>query len=236
VTDPPLVEIAGVVKSSAFPTPLRVRSLRVGAGERYTLTGFDAAAAETFVHLITGAALPDEGDVRVAGTSTRDIATDTAWLDSLDRFGLVTERAVLLEKLTIADNLALPITLAIDPIPDSVRPQVEQLADEVGLGRDRLGSAADALAPADRARLHLGRAIAADPSVLLVEYPTTPLDARTVASLGETIARVAAARGLAWIVLTDDERFAKAAGGTRLALQRATGELTAPGWWKRTFG
>lgn len=235
MSDQPLVEIEAVVKAHSGPRPLRVQRLRVEAGERYTLTGFDAVLAETLVHLITGAALPDEGDVRVAGTSTRDISTDTAWLESLDQFGLVTERAVLLEKLTIADNLALPITLAIDPIPESVRPEVERLADEVGLGRDRAGVGVDALSAADRARLHLGRAIAADPSLLLVEYPTAPLDARTVAALGETIARVAAARGLAWIVLTDDERFASALGGTRLAL-RSSGELAPPGWWRRTFG
>lgn len=235
MSDRPLVEIASIVKSHAGPRPLRLESLRVGAGERYTLTGFDASAAETLVHLITGAALPDEGDVRVAGTSTRDIATDTAWLESLDRFGLVTERAVLLEKLTIADNLALPITLAIDPIPESVRPEVERLADEVGLGRDRVSAGVDTLSPADRARLHLGRAIAADPSLLLVEYPTAALDARTVASLGETIARVATGRSLAWILLTDDERFARAAGGMRLVL-RGSGQLAAPSWWKRTFG
>ena len=235
MSDRPLVEIESVVKSHAGPRPLRVEGLRVAAGERYTLTGFDAASAETLVHLITGATLPDEGDVRVAGTSTRDIATDTAWLESLDRFGLVTERAVLLEKLTIADNLALPITLAIDPIPESVRPEVERLADEVGLGRARVGAGVDTLSPADRARLHLGRAIAADPSLLLVEYPTAKLDARTVASLGETIARVAAGRGLAWILLTGDERFAKAAGGTRLTLQ-GSGQLAEPRWWKRILG
>lgn len=235
MSDHPLVEIHAVVKAHAGPRPLRVQSLRVGAGERYTLTGFDAAASETLVHLITGAALPDEGDVRVAGTSTRDIATDTAWLESLDRFGLVTERAVLLEKLTIADNLALPITLAIDPIPESVRPEVERLAGEVGLGPDRIGVGVDTLSPADRARLHLGRAIAADPSLLLIEYPTAKLDAPTVTALGETIARVAIGRDLAWILVTEDERFAKAAGGTRLRLD-TDGQLAPPSWWRRVLG
>ena len=98
-----------------------------------------------------------------------------------------------------------------------------------------MGAGVDTLSPADRARLHLGRAIAADPSLLLVEYPTAKLDARTVASLGETIARVAAGRGLAWILLTGDERFAKAAGGTRLTLQ-GSGQLAEPRWWKRILG
>ena len=49
------------------------------------------------MHLVTGAAVPDEGAVVVAGRDTRDIATDTEWLASLDRFGIVTDRAVLLD-------------------------------------------------------------------------------------------------------------------------------------------
>ena len=55
-----------------------------------TLSGLDAHAAEMFMHLITGASVPDEGAVVVAGHDTRTIATDTEWLASLDRFGIVT--------------------------------------------------------------------------------------------------------------------------------------------------
>ena len=61
-----------------------------------------------FVHLVTGASVPDEGAVKVAGRDTRDIATDTEWLTSLDRFGIVTHRAVLLDGMSVAANLALP--------------------------------------------------------------------------------------------------------------------------------
>ncbi len=233
MTAAPLIEVDGIVKSYGGSQPLRVQTLRLDAGDRFTLAGFDAGAAETLIHLITGAALPDEGDVRIAGASTREIATDTAWLASLDRFGLVTERAVLIDKLTLADNLALPLTLSIDPVPDAVRPQVEQLATEVGLSLDRLTVAVDALTPAERARLHLARAIATNPVVLLFEHATTPLDAADAASLGATLQAVADARRLGWIVFSDDERFARAAGGTRLRLDPATGKLGGVGFFAR---
>lgn len=231
----PLVEIAAVVKDYGGSRALRLNALRLDRGDRLTLSGFEAGAAETLIHLITGAALPDEGDVRIAGTSTRSIATDTAWLSSLDRFGLVTERAVLIEKLTVADNLALPLTLSIDPIPDSVRPQVEQLAGEVDLPRDRLTAVVERLTPVERARLHLARAIATAPAVLLFEHGTAALDAAAASSLGATLRRVADARGLAWIAFTDDERFAKAAGGRRLRLDVRSGKLVEEGLLKRLF-
>ncbi|HKV98275.1 MAG TPA: ATP-binding cassette domain-containing protein [Vicinamibacterales bacterium] len=232
----PLVELTAVVKSYGGPQPLRVNALRLDRGDRYTLAGFDAGAAETLIHLITGAALPDEGDVRIAGTSTCNITTDTAWLASLDRFGLVTERAVLIEKITLADNLALPLTLSIDPIPDSIRPQVEQLANEVGLPPARLTAIVETLAPAERARLHLARAIATRPAVVLFEHSTKALDAAAAASLGVTLRQVADARGLGWIVFSEDERFAKAAGGKRLRLDSASGKLLEAGLLKRWFG
>lgn len=231
----PLVEIASVVKNYGGTQPLRVDVLRLDRGERFTLAGLDAGAAETLIHLITGAALPDEGDVRIAGTSTRGIATDTAWLSSLDRFGLVTERAVLIEKLTLADNLALPLTLSIDPIPESLRPQIEQLATDVDLRRDRLTAIVETLTPAERARLHLARAVATNPTVLLFEHSTKALDAAASASLGATLKQVADARGLAWIVFSDDERFARAAGGRRLRLDSASGKLLEIGLLKRWF-
>src|SRR5262249_51561401 len=231
----PLIEIASVVKAYGGPQPLRLSDLRLDRGDRVTLAGFDAGAAETLIHLITGAALPDEGDVRIAGTSTRDIATDTAWLSSLARFGLVTERAVLIEKLTVADTLALPLTLSIDPVPDTVRPHVEQLARDVELPLDRLPVIVEKLTPAERARLHLARAIATNPAVLLFEHGTAALDAAAAASLGATLKRVADARGLAWIVFTDDERFAKAAGGKRLRLEVRSGKLVEEGLLKRLF-
>jgi ABC-type lipoprotein export system ATPase subunit len=232
----PLVEITSVVKSYGGPQPLRINALRLERGDRFTLAGFDPGAAETLIHLITGAALPDDGEVRVGGTSTREIATDTAWLSSLDRFGLVTERAVLIEKLTLEDNLALPLTLSIDPIPDSVRPHVEQLAHDVGLPLDRLTARVEALSLAERARLHLARAIATNPVVLLFEHSTAKLDAAAAASLGATLKSVADARALGWIVFSDDERFARAAGGTRLRLDHASGKLVETGLLRRLFG
>src|SRR6185295_19548033 len=96
--------------------PLRIATLTVRRGDHLAIQGLDARAAEAFSLLVTGAMLPDEGDIRVAGRSTRDIGTDTEWLASLDRFGMVTDRAVLIDGLSLAANLALPLTLAIDPM------------------------------------------------------------------------------------------------------------------------
>lgn len=232
----PLIDMVGVTKRYAAGSPLRLARFRIARGERWTLSGFDAAAAETFVRLVTGASLPDEGDVRVEGSSTRDIATDTEWLASLDRFGIVTARAVLLEGQTVAANLALPLTLAIDPVPAGVRARIEALAGDVGLAAERLAAPASALTAAERVRVHLARALAVDPLVLLLEHPTAGLESPDSTALGRTLRRVADARELGWIAFSNDDRFARAAGGVRLRLRGGDGELAGPGFWQRLIG
>jgi len=227
----PIVEIVGLEKQHQGLRPLRIARLALSAGDRYAVSGLDQAAAEAFIHLVTGALLPDAGDIRVDGRNTRDITTDTEWLTSLDRFGVVTERAVLLDALSTADNMALPITLAIDPMPDDVRVRVEGLAAEVGIGRDELAAKVATLSPASRVRVHLARALAVGPAVLLLEHPTARLDDEAAEALGRTLKQISAVRGLAWIALTEHERFARATGATRLKLRAATGELVKEGRW-----
>jgi len=225
----PEIQIAGLSKRFQASQPLRIESLVVQPRDRITLTGLDPAAAELLVNLVTGAALPDEGDVIVAGRNTRDIATDTEWLTSLDRFGIVTERAVLLEGLSAACNLALPLTLSLDPIPDDIRRQIDALAGEVRLSPERLDSPAGSASSYERLRIHLARALAMQPRLLLLEHPTARLDVAESAAFGQLLASIAATREIGFVAMTSDTRFAGAAGGRRLSVDTTTGRIRGTG-------
>jgi ABC-type transporter Mla maintaining outer membrane lipid asymmetry ATPase subunit MlaF len=235
----PLIEITGLVKAVAADAWLRVADLVVAPGDRLQLGGLDARAAEMLVHLVTGAALPDEGLVRVAGRSTGEIATASDWLSSLDAFGLVTDRAVLLASLTVEANLALPLTVSIDPPPAAVRERVRRLAADAGLAADRLDRPVSSLSAEDRARVHLARAFATDPALLLLEHPTSGLDgASASAAVGAALRAAADRRGIGWLAISNDDGFARASGARRLRIDRATGEIAAarPGWFARVIG
>ena len=106
------------------------------------------------------------------------------------------------------------------------------LADEVGLGRERLSSSVHSLSAADRVRVHLARALAVSPQILILEHVTAPLVAEEASHLGQSLATIADDRGLAWIALTEDDAFVSALGGTVLALEPGTGDLKPPtqGW------
>jgi len=223
-----LIDIVGVRKQYGALRPLRLNALQVAPGQRVTLRGLDASAAEMLNLLITGAALPDEGVVTIAGRDTRDIETDTDWLVSLDLFGLVTARAVLLDTMTLEANLALPFTLSIDPVPEEIRRTVADLADEVGLGRERLSASVHSLSAADRVRVHLARALAASPQVLLCEHISAPLTPTEATRLGHSLAAIADERQLAWIAISEDPMFIAALGSTVLTLDAASGDLAPP--------
>src|SRR4051812_39083692 len=123
----PVLEILDIEKKYHGLRPLRLQSLTVGEGERVAIVGLDGGASEVMVNLVTGASLPDRGVVRVLGRNTADIVNGDEWLSTLDRFGIVSERAVLLEGATLEQNLAMPFTLQIDPIEPGTMARIAEL-------------------------------------------------------------------------------------------------------------
>ena len=229
----PVVQVHGVRKNYAGLRPLRLQSFELAAGERVALSGLDAGAGEMLVNLLTGAALPDEGTIRTFGTSTADISDGNEWLDALDRFGIVSPRAVILEGATLEQNLAMPFTLQIDPIPADIAARVRSLAEECGLEASMLPTTAGELSAVARVRTHLARAVALEPKLLLLEHPTAGVEAKDRAALGRDVAAVAEARRLATLAITMDLEFAEAMAHRSLVVDGATGAISA---WKKKRG
>ena len=86
----PVLELTGVTKNYGALRPLRLRQLIVGPGEQVALLGLDQPAAEVLINLVTGATLPDTGEVKVFGRSTADITESAEWLTLLDRLSDLT--------------------------------------------------------------------------------------------------------------------------------------------------
>ena len=195
------------------------------------LLGFDAAAAEVLVNLITGATLPDEGEVDVFGSSTRDLTNSGDWFTLLEAFGILSDRVFLLDELTVQQNLALPISLQVDNMPPEIANTVQALADEVGIPAADFDRPVGRIGPTMRLRVRLGKALAMNPRVLLAEHPNAMLPPADAAGLAADLAALAARRALAMLVMTADPAFAEVACETVLSLQPATGDLVGPSRW-----
>lgn len=232
----PLLEIQGLSKDYQTLRPLRIKSLTVQRGEVLTISGIDVLGAETFVHLVTGATLPDAGDVSLFGRNTRAISDSDAWLKSLDGIGMISARGILVEMFSVLQNIALSLTLEVDPIDPRVVPQAQALATEVGIDAGRFDQPAGRV-PADiQMRVHLARALALGPQLLIAEHPSASLPRDVVAGFGADLGKVARARGIALVAITADDSMAKAIAGSRLELVAATGELRAVSKIRRLFG
>lgn len=230
----PILEVTGVRKQYQGLRPLRMDALSIAPGERVALSGLDAGAAEVLVNLVTGASIPDAGQIVVNGRATASISDGDEWLTWLDQFGIVSPRAVLLDAATLLQNLAMPITLDIEPVQPDVVARVVRLAGDAGIAEALLDRPIAALGPAVRARAHLVRAIALDPSLLIMEHPTVGFAPGEGKAFGETVASVAAGRALATLIISEDAAFSEAAATRRLALNPATGDLRPPR--RRIFG
>lgn len=229
-----VVRLRNVVKDYRGLRPLRIDALDIHAGQVLSIVGVDQMMAEVLVDLITAAIEPDSGEVIVFGQSTKAIADRDAWLKTLDRFGMLTERAVLLDRLTVEQNLALPFSLELDDLTTDVRERVVALASEIGL-EPHLASPTATLSTAQRLRVRLGRALAHGPRVLLAEHPNATLDESEQPAFAADLSRIAKARGAACVVLTASHTFARSAADDVLVLQPATGALKPSSGWRRWF-
>jgi len=235
----PVLELSGIVKDYRGLRPLRIQGLSVHAGEQVALLGLDQASAEVLVNLITGTTLADRGDVRLFGRPTSAIEDSSDWLAIVDRIGIVSERAVLLDALSTIQNLSIPFSLEIEPPSDDTRDRAMRIAREVGVPTDEWERAVGELAGSARARVLLGRALALNPEMLLLEHPTAHVERSGIRALGRDIQRIADARRAAVVTLTADADFASASAGRVLRVDPATGrlaEIHGSGWLSRLRG
>ena len=221
----PLVELQGVSKSYGVLRPLRIERLDVAPGEQVAIVGPDQPAAEVLIGLITGASLPDAGAVRVFGRATAEITNGDEWLAGLDRLGIVSDRAALLEAMTVLQNLAVPFSLEIEPPPEAVRERAAALGAELLLDAPVHATRAGDLDGARRLRLRVARALAFDPALVLLEHPSASVPPRDVTTVARDIRAALVRRGAASLTLTADRVFAGAIAGRVLVHDAASGRL-----------
>jgi ABC-type transporter Mla maintaining outer membrane lipid asymmetry ATPase subunit MlaF len=229
----PLVAIRSIVKHHGGLRPFRLRELSVEAGDVVGIGGPDEQSAAVFTDLLTGTTLPDEGEIVVAGRSTASLSTPDQWLAFLDCFGLVNARAVLLDRLTIAQNLAIARTLDVDPMSAETRDMAARMAAEVDLDPSALDDVLAAGPALTRLRIRLGRALAHNPSVLVIEHPSLGLERGEVADVARLIRRVGEGRRLASIVVSADPEVLRVSATRALTWRPATGELVRATRWSR---
>jgi len=160
----PVIEIQGLAKSYKGVPAVNDVSLTVEEGEIFALLGPNGAGKTTTVEICAGFRQADSGHVRVLGADPS--SGDAAWKD---RFGIVTQHSNDLEDLTVTEAVR-----SIGWCYSSPRPVHEVIA-AVGLS-DKATARCVKLSGGQRRRLDVALGLVGNPSLLLLDEPTTGFD------------------------------------------------------------
>jgi heme ABC exporter ATP-binding subunit CcmA len=191
----PRVELRACSKRFGERVALRRVTVTVAPGETVALVGANGSGKSTLLRIVAGLTRPTVGEALIDGVPAAALATASRGV-----VGYLGHRALAYRGLSARENLTL-------------------LADLHGLPRDRVAAALHEVGLADRGddridgfsrgmlqRLSLGRTYLHAPTLVLLDEPTTGLDAEGLATLD---ALIAARRGTATtLISTHDEGFA----------------------------
>jgi putative ABC transport system ATP-binding protein len=149
-------------------------SLDVAAGQFLAIMGASGSGKSTLLHLMAGLATPDSGRVLVNGADLAAMNDHALTLFRRRQIGLVFQSFNLIPTLTAEENIALPLMLD-GKKPAEVKAKVDELLGRLSM-TSRRRHRPDAMSGGEQQRCAIGRALVAEPSVILADEPTGNLD------------------------------------------------------------
>jgi len=183
----PVLELRNVSTHYGLVSVLRDIDMEIYAGEMVCLLGGNASGKTTTLKTILGYVVPSEGDVAVDG----EVVTGLSTTEIVRRgVSMVPENRRLFSDMTVAENLELGAFLRTDA--DGVTRDREQVLEMFPRVRERLKQKAGTLSGGEQQMVAMGRALMADPKVLLMDEPSMGLSPVLVDQVFEIIKSIRA--------------------------------------------
>lgn len=208
MADPASPAVAFESVSFAFGDHVVLRdvSFVVPAGSMRIMLGASGAGKSIVLKLALGLLRPDAGRIYVHGSRIDDMRERELLALRAD-IGMLFQESALFDSLTVGENVGYRLYEETDTPPDQVRQRVEDVLGFMGLGEyvDRLPSE---LSGGQRRRVALARAMAAKPSLLLLDDPTTGLDPIVATTVDDEIVKLRDLEHVTGVVVTHQIRDA----------------------------
>jgi lipopolysaccharide export system ATP-binding protein len=157
-------------------------SLDVARGEVVGLLGPNGAGKTTCFYSVMGLAKPDAGRILLDGD---DITGLPMYRRAILGLGYLPQETSIFRGLTVAQNIMAVLEMA-EPDPAVRRARLDELLGEFHLDRLR-DSAAMALSGGERRRCEIARALAANPSIMLLDEPFAGIDPISISDIRDLV-------------------------------------------------
>ncbi|HSI19126.1 MAG TPA: LPS export ABC transporter ATP-binding protein [Sphingomonas sp.] len=185
ITEAPVahgLSVVSIAKSYDKRAVLTDVSVSVGRGEVIGLLGPNGAGKTTCFYSVMGLVKPDSGRIMLDG---EDITGLPMYRRAILGLGYLPQETSIFRGLSVEKNISTVLELAVtDPVARAAR--LEQLLDEFGLTRLR-DAPAMALSGGERRRAEIARALAADPSIMLLDEPFAGIDPISIADIRDLV-------------------------------------------------
>ena len=175
----------GLVKSFRARKVVKGVSIEVHAGEVVGLLGPNGAGKTTIFDMIVGLCQPDEGVISLGEEAITDLPM---YRRARKGIGYLPQESSVFRRLSVEDNI-LAILEMLDYSRSERRDRVDALLKELDLSHIRT-SMAYALSGGERRRLEITRALATNPSFMLLDEPFAGIDPIAVADIQQIITRL----------------------------------------------
>ena len=176
------LEVHSIAKSYDKRAVLHDVSLSVSRGEVVGLLGPNGAGKTTCFYSVMGLVKPDAGRIILDG---QDITSLPMYRRAVLGLGYLPQETSIFRGLTVEQNIMAVIELS-EPDKSKRRDRLEQLLGEFGLTKLR-DSAAMALSGGERRRCEIARALAAEPSIMLLDEPFAGIDPISISDIRDLV-------------------------------------------------
>jgi branched-chain amino acid transport system ATP-binding protein len=201
---------------------LRALTLSVGEGEIVAVLGNNGAGKTSTLAAVSGVVRASGGTIRAFG---RDITRDTPWNIVAQGIIHVPEGRRIFSRLTVHENLQLGGYLADDRA--TVEDRISEVYDTLPRLKDRRSQEGGNLSGGEQQMLAVGRALVANPNLLMLDEPSMGLAPLVVAQIMELIADINT-RGTSVLLVEQNARAALRIAARAYVVESGATTLAGP--------